>query len=178
MTASIHSLLLSEVVPTPWKNGGGITRELLAWPSASDWLIRVSVADIEQDGPFSAFPGIDRFFAVLDGEGIELEGVGSIRNGDSPVAFAGNTARQCKLLNGRTRDLNVMIRRDRGHGWLQSCDPEGETFIAPRAAVHGVFSRSAARLVWSDGNTALDIASTSGEALFHFAFWHHETLQT
>ncbi|TAG68758.1 MAG: HutD family protein, partial [Burkholderiales bacterium] len=98
---------LSEASATPWKNGGGVTRELLAWPSVSDWAIRVSVADVESDGPFSAFSGVERYFAVLEGEGVELEGVGAIRAGDSPVKFEGDTARNCRLFNGPTRDLNV-----------------------------------------------------------------------
>jgi environmental stress-induced protein Ves len=41
----------------PWKNGGGVTRELLAWPGGGDWQVRISVAEIEADGPFSSFPG-------------------------------------------------------------------------------------------------------------------------
>ena len=47
-----------DVAPTPWRNGGGRTRELLAWPHVADWKVRVSIADIDRDGPFSAFPGV------------------------------------------------------------------------------------------------------------------------
>ena len=52
----------------PWRNGGGVTRELLrlaARPATGS--VRVSVADIEADGPFSPFPGVERWFAVLRG---------------------------------------------------------------------------------------------------------------
>ena len=28
---------LADVAPQPWRNGGGVTRELLAWPAAGDW---------------------------------------------------------------------------------------------------------------------------------------------
>jgi hypothetical protein len=31
---SWHTVHLADVPPSPWKNGGGTTRELLAWPSA------------------------------------------------------------------------------------------------------------------------------------------------
>ena len=58
--------------PQPWRNGGGVTRELLAWPDGGDWRVRVSVADIDADGPFSAFPGVERWFAVLEGAGVAL----------------------------------------------------------------------------------------------------------
>ena len=63
---------LAATAPQPWRNGGGLTRELLAWPGSGDWVLRVSVADIEADGPFSAFPGIDRWFTVLSGAGVRL----------------------------------------------------------------------------------------------------------
>ena len=39
------------IQPQRWRNGGGWTRELLAVPDAENWRIRVSVADIESDGP-------------------------------------------------------------------------------------------------------------------------------
>jgi environmental stress-induced protein Ves len=101
---------LSAVAATPWRNGGGVTRELLAWPTAQDWQVRVSVADIAQDGPFSPFPGMERWFAVIEGAGVEL------RFGDTaklvplgvPLRFDGAVAVHCSLPAGPTRDLNLM----------------------------------------------------------------------
>ena len=49
---------LDAVAPAPWRNGGGSTRELLLWPEAHDWVLRVSVARIAQDGDFSAWPSL------------------------------------------------------------------------------------------------------------------------
>ena len=101
----------------PWRNGGGRTRELLAWPNTDDWLLRVSVAEIEADGPFSPFAGIDRCFAVLEGAGVELSlPSGPVRLGprDGALAFPGEAAPGCRLLDGPTRDLNLMARRDAG----------------------------------------------------------------
>lgn len=117
-----HFVPLSRATPQPWRNGGGVTRELLAWPHAgggtSDhWTVRVSVADITQDGPFSAFPGIDRCFAVLEGAGVELileERPIRLSPGDPPVQFDGAAAPGCRLLDGSTRDLNLMVRRAAG----------------------------------------------------------------
>src|SRR5471032_2321477 len=60
---------------TPWKNGGGVTRELAAFPPHSnfaDFIWRVSVADVHADGAFSTFPGIDRQIALLEGAGLTL----------------------------------------------------------------------------------------------------------
>ena len=59
----------------PWKNGGGVTRDVaIAPPDAGldtfDW--RISFADVASDGPFSPFPDIDRTLTVVDGEGLAL----------------------------------------------------------------------------------------------------------
>ncbi len=113
---------LSDCPFVPWRNGGGRTRELLAWPTVSDWLVRVSVAEIEADGPFSPFPGIDRCFAVLEGAGVELSlPAGPTRLGvaDDPLVFPGEAAPGCRLIDGPTRDLNLMTRRDAGRISMQ-----------------------------------------------------------
>ena len=53
-----------EVAPQPWANGGGTTRELA---TADDGAWRISLADIDRDGPFSSFPGRHRLLTVVDG---------------------------------------------------------------------------------------------------------------
>ena len=101
------------VAAQPWRNGGGVTRELVAWPSAHEWRVRVSVADIERDGPFSSFAGVQRWFAVLQGSGVTLtvDGVEHrCANGDDPLGFAGDATTTCRLIDGPTRDLNLMLR--------------------------------------------------------------------
>jgi len=102
----------------PWKNGGGETIEIAVSPAGAgiadfDW--RVSMARVESDGPFSAFPDIDRTLTVLDGEGIELtlEGQAPIRIQGDPCSFPGDVAAQATLLDGPITDLNVMTRRGR-----------------------------------------------------------------
>jgi uncharacterized protein len=118
---SFNVVRCDEVVPQPWKNGGGVTRELLTWPTREDWLVRISVADIEKDGPFSAFPGIKRTITVLTGEGIWLDEPFNIdlRPKDPPFTFSGDLAPECKLLRGPTRDLNAMFNEAKGVGRLQ-----------------------------------------------------------
>jgi hypothetical protein len=108
----------SAATPAPWKNGGGVTRELLRLPadSGDDWTLRISVADIAADGPFSPFPGVTRWFAVLEGAGVRLQFPDRTLNvscGDAPLRFDGAEAPGCALLDGATRDLNVMVRTDR-----------------------------------------------------------------
>ena len=102
-----------------WKNGGGWTTELAASASAGDggdfdW--RISIAEIESDGAFSAFPGYDRSIALLEGPGMELQ-----FDADEPVRldqrlrfvrFAGEAKAFGRLLGGAVRDFNVIVRRD------------------------------------------------------------------
>jgi len=102
-----------------WKNGGGWTTELAVSASAGDggdfdW--RISIAEIESDGAFSAFPGYDRSIALLEGPGMELQ-----FDADEPVRldqrlrfvrFAGEAKAFGRLLGGAVRDFNVIVRRD------------------------------------------------------------------
>lgn len=114
---------LAGAAPQPWRNGGGVTRELLAWPAAADdWALRVSVAQIDSDGPFSSFAGVERWFAVVDGAGVALQFEGrrhELTPHSDPVCFDAAAAPGCKLLGGSTLDLNLMLRRDAGHGAMQ-----------------------------------------------------------
>jgi hypothetical protein len=116
----MNSVRWDDCAQVPWRNGGGRTRELLVWPSAQDWQVRVSVAEIAADGPFSPFPGIDRWFAVLDGAGVVLSlpaGEVALRPGDAALAFPGEAAPGCRLIDGPTRDLNLMLRRGARGEW-------------------------------------------------------------
>jgi environmental stress-induced protein Ves len=98
---------LDRVPEQPWRNGGGVTRELLAWPPGPDWQWRLSVAEITQDGPFSAFPGVVRWFAVLEGNGVVLHFADRRVRLDAqtaPLPFDGAAAPHCVLQGGATRD--------------------------------------------------------------------------
>ncbi len=101
-----------------WANGGGWTSEIIAWPNRADWQWRLSVADVEVDGPFSIFFGIDRHIAMLVGDGFELA-IGSeqtqthrINQPFVPFKFRGDDRSFCRLIKGGVQDLNLMVRRD------------------------------------------------------------------
>lgn len=110
---------LADIVPTPWKNGGGATREIACWPPGTgldsfDW--RISVATIAADGAFSVFAGIDRSITLLSGDGVLLHGEHGTHRLDQPLvpfAFAGETPIRATLLGGASEDFNVMTRRGR-----------------------------------------------------------------
>ncbi|WP_027488405.1 HutD/Ves family protein [Allorhizobium undicola] len=101
----------------PWKNGGGVTREVALHRDESlhpDFMWRVSIATVAEDGPFSAFPGIDRSIAVLAGNGMVLETDGhstTLMKDGAPHVFDGASPVHARLIAGETVDLNLMSRR-------------------------------------------------------------------
>lgn len=104
----------------PWKNGGGVTTEIAVFPADAgldDFHWRVSTARVEQDGPFSLFPGVDRSLSLLEGEGITLKVQGRVPFGMTrrcaPLVFAADVPTEATLMSGPITDLNVMTRRDR-----------------------------------------------------------------
>ena len=141
---STRLICVDDVSPQRWRNGGGVTRELVAWPSVEAWRVRVSVADVAVDGPFSSFPAVERWFAVLDGNGVELT-VGGTRHRltveDAPLRFSGEAATACRLLDGPTRDLNLMLRGVRGGMFAALAGQRWR----PRAAKCGLFAAVAGR---------------------------------
>ena len=113
----IRALPASARTAVPWKNGGGVTREIAAWPEGSDmddltW--RVSLAEVAADGPFSAFPDVDRTLTVVEGAGMDLTVGGErwlVNTRYEPRDFRGDVPTDCRLLDGPVVNLNVMWRR-------------------------------------------------------------------
>lgn len=143
---TLHTRELRHCPPQPWRNGGGLTRELLAWPQADGWQLRVSVARIERDGPFSAFAGVQRCFAVLRGAGVRLQlpgGAITLTPADEALLFDGTAAPGCTLVDGATDDLNLMAQAGAGRPRLRRAST-GST-LAP-ARWRGLFACSAAQL--------------------------------
>ena len=142
--------------PQPWRNGGGQTRELLVWPTTGDWRLRISRADITSDGPFSAFPQVTRWFAVLHGTGVALTFAGRelvLRPGDAPLCFDGAAAPGCRLLGGATQDLNLMTRN--GSGTMRQA-VAGQSWNEPFAK-RGLYTLVAGN--WRDSRRAWAIAA-------------------
>jgi environmental stress-induced protein Ves len=101
----------------PWKNGGGVTREILVRPEGADmadFAWRVSLADVGADGPFSSFTGVDRILTMVEGAGMDLTVGGDHRRVDTryvPHRFPGDLPTGCRLLGGPVVNLNVMWNR-------------------------------------------------------------------
>ncbi|MEP7297701.1 MAG: HutD family protein [Burkholderiales bacterium] len=110
---------LRHIAPQPWKNGAGLTREIaFGGANAVDFDWRLSVAEVDRDAPFSAFPGIDRCITLLTGVGMRLRAHdGSVDHALTtplaPFRFAGDVALDAALVGGACTDFNVMTRRGR-----------------------------------------------------------------
>lgn len=114
---------LSDCPSQPWKNGLGSTREIAVQPSgagSNDFLWRVSIAEVDSAAPFSRFPGIDRQIALLDGNGFSMtlddNRVHPLTAPFEPFAFAGEATVAVNLVDGPTRDFNLMVRREHARG--------------------------------------------------------------
>ena len=153
---------LNQIAPSPWKNGGGSTREIACFPAGAGmdsfgW--RISVATIAQAGPFSAFAGVDRQITLLDGDGVHLHSAdGQINHALDqrwqPFAFSGDVALDCTLLGGTSTDFNLMLRRGRWRGEVQVVrDPRqpGSTPAGLCLVLAGRWSRGDDRLTAGQG---------------------------
>lgn len=150
MTKLQQIVRLDDVAPQLWRNGGGQTHELLTWPDGEAWRLRISLAEIEKDGPFSAFPGVTRWFTVMQGKGVVLRFGSEARTldaGSDPLQFDGAEAPDCNLIDGPTRDLNLMLRD--GQGVMRPVHP-GRSW-AGGFAQRGLFTTVAGILVPEHG---------------------------
>lgn len=147
-------LRAADRLATPWRNGGGVTREVAAWPpgaglDAFDW--RVSLADVATDGPFSAFPGVDRVLTVIAGDGLvlEIDGRTTRLEPGAPLAFPGEAVVMARLTAGPIRDLNVMVRRG---AWRATVEPwRGGCIVATDGPVLVVLLEDAEDFAALDG---------------------------
>jgi len=124
-------LRAADRVATPWKNGGGVTREVAAWPPGSgfdDFHWRVSMAEVRADAPFSVFAGVDRILAVLEGRlALSVEGLGAFDLARDSVAarFPGDAPTTGRVVEGPVLDLNIMTRRGKTSAHLQRLSVAG-----------------------------------------------------
>jgi environmental stress-induced protein Ves len=121
----------ADLVAAPWKNGGGVTREVAVFPANAglgDFVWRVSIADVAQGGPFSRFEGVDRTLVLCSGAGMVLDETAphkQVRGKSHTLAhpldiarFDGDAQIDARLIDGATRDFNLMVRRDAAQGTL------------------------------------------------------------
>ena len=103
----------------PWNNGGGITRDVWLWPETATqdaFDIRLSLASIDTDGPFSAFPGIDRTITLVAGSPFVLVFSGGREHRMEllqPLSFDSVQTPSSRLGKAGVSAFNVMTRQGR-----------------------------------------------------------------
>ena len=103
----------------PWKNGKGMTTELFVKyiQQEEQYVYRLSIAGVTENGQFSDFSGYDRKLIMLEGNGVRLkhsEGKKSSILTTSDIAeFSGDEETHAELVNGPIRDFNIMTLRDK-----------------------------------------------------------------
>ncbi len=121
----------------PWKNGLGTTRELYAayGEDQNNYLWRISMAGVVQDGPFSDFPGYDRVLVLLEGHGMTMECRGeetvqqiALKKPLDMAFFSGDWKTSATLTQGKVSDFNVITQR-------QHCHAKVDIFRAPEPAL-------------------------------------------
>lgn len=110
----------ADLRPRPWPNGLGITRDVASQDrpgaqagSGFSWLI--SIADLTTDADFSDFPGYDRVFTIIEGQGVTL----TLRDRGPlpcppwvPAAFPGDHPSHCTMQGGTARAFNLFVERE------------------------------------------------------------------
>jgi len=107
----------------PWKNGRGVTVELMILPKGANFAsgtfsFRVSCASVQENGPFSQFPEHNRVLVVVHGNGLKI----SHDQGKSfievkplePYMFDGEWDTRCELVDGPIKDFNVFYKKNSG----------------------------------------------------------------
>ncbi|MCP9000694.1 HutD family protein [Pseudarthrobacter sp. RMG13] len=153
----------AELRSEPWRNGGGVTRELASHPKAASaqdgaWDWRVSIADVSKAGDFSAFPGMERVLTVIDGELLLLtvDGAEHPLEKYRPFRFSGEAAAHGDLPTGDIRDLNVITRTASFKGFTSIIE-------LSKKRPHPVFEGQLAVLLQGQATVSAGSLSVSGE---------------
>ena len=101
-----------------WRNGMGVSWDIASWPEdamggAFGW--RFATALIEADVPFSAYPGVDRFFTLIEGDGLDLDFDGAknlaVDRLFVPHFYPCDVGTFCRLHGRPCRALNLFLTR-------------------------------------------------------------------
>ena len=106
-------LSTSDYIEMPWKNGRGMTTEIMKRERAQRIQYRLSSAIVETSGPFSLFPGLRRILVNLGPSSMTLRMNGSTTSQDSQrldpgqiYQFEGDIPIDCEVERS-SRDFNI-----------------------------------------------------------------------
>ena len=120
----VQILTKEDFVLVPWKNGRGVTRELIriSKTSEEEFDFRLSIAKVDQNSSFSLYKGHERILVLLDGEGLKLKGPSSVVTMDKVLdyySFRGEESIDCELLGSACVDFNAITNRNYGHSEIE-----------------------------------------------------------
>lgn len=149
-TRSPHVIRMATLVPRRWANERGWTREIHREPATDShgtatW--RLSLADIEETGPFSRFPAMERHLLSAAPVPLQLSVNGAVHDlrYTQVVSFDGDAEVVTTAVRGRAQALNLMTRRG----------VRGSIDLLPAGPAMRVSAASAAALVVLDGTVTL-----------------------
>lgn len=153
----------ADLKPQPWRNGGGVTRELVSHPlaaSAQDgaWDWRVSIADVTKAGDFSPFPGMERVLTVIAGELLLLNVGGMEHPLEKYRAFRFSGEAECSatLPTGDIRNLNVITRDGAFKGYTSIVE-------LSKKRAHPVFEGQLGILLEGQATVSVTVADSPAE---------------
>lgn len=101
-----------------WRNGMGVSWDIASEPAdagAGDFGWRFAIARIDSDVPFSHYPGTDRVFTLIEGNGLDLDFAGRdtlrVHHLFVPHPYPCDVETYCRLRDGPCRALNLFMRR-------------------------------------------------------------------
>jgi environmental stress-induced protein Ves len=115
----------------PWKNGKGETIELAINDGGTldDFIWRLSMASVVEDGVFSDFSGYQRNLILIEGNGISLQHddnkIDKLSNLLAVANFDGACRTVGNLHAGAITDFNIITHQDK-------CRVNVETYIKPQ----------------------------------------------
>ncbi|MBE1525140.1 environmental stress-induced protein Ves [Nesterenkonia lutea] len=147
---------LSSLPASPWRNGGGTTRQLAvaAADAGPGFSWRLSQAELIGDAEFSPFPGVGRVFTLLSAGPVRLAVDGESRTvpRGEPQRFSGETEVSVSLRAGTPeKALNLMLARGLARGDVQVIRGSGRLVLPADHLVAVVVIDGA--LVLRDGRT-------------------------
>jgi len=146
-------LARANYIAMPWRNGAGITHEIVREPAQGEsFSWRLSLAALQVDGPFSSYAGYQRCIALVEGRGFRLH-IGGARAQElttrgNCLLFDGASETRCELLNGPCTDLSLIVREP---GLIE---PASQLAIGKEEEMRSPASRTFALFVLRGGITA------------------------
>ncbi|QGN57317.1 HutD family protein [Nostocoides sp. HKS02] len=148
--------------PESWRRGPAeADLDLFSW--------RLSVAQVDRSGPFSAYPGVERQLILAGGESLTLivEGRRQVLRPGGVTAFDGGARVSCEVTGGPVTAVNLMTRPDRVVAQVRIEDAAAGLIVGSSSA-SGSFGSSEVLVValtrhttLGGGGDALDLLDTA-----------------